>query len=127
MTPVRALLDTHALLWWIIDSPRLSEAARQVIGAESSEIYVSVASLWEARIKQRLGKLTLPANFREEITRQGFHELNVTGSDTDVLAALPLHHRDPFDRLLIAQAIGGSLTIVTADEQFAHYQVLTVG
>lgn len=123
---MRLLLDTHTLLWWLTDSPKLSRTAKRAIAKASNEVFVSVASLWEARIKQGLGKLKLPADFREEIALQGFVELNVVGTHTDILSTLPLHHRDPFDRILVAQALEGSLTIVTEDEQIAHYDVSTL-
>jgi PIN domain nuclease of toxin-antitoxin system len=124
---MRLLLDTHALLWWLSDSPRLSDGARKLISVEANEIYVSAASLWEARIKERLGKLVVPRNLRDHVAKQGFYELSISGDDTDVVENLPMHHRDPFDRMLIAQAIRHSLTIVTVDEQIAHYDVQTVG
>lgn len=121
---MRVLLDTHSLLWWLSNSPRLGAAARALVAAEDNEIFVSAASLWEMRIKQRLGKLIVPIDLRRHIAQQGFVELSVTGEDTDVLAELPMHHRDPFDRILIAQAIEHSLTIVTADRQFALYAMV---
>lgn len=87
---------------------------------------MSVASLWEAGIKQGLGKISLPADFREAIALQGFVELNVVDAHTEILSTLPFHHRDPFDRTLVAQALAGSLTIVTEDEQIARYDVATL-
>jgi PIN domain nuclease of toxin-antitoxin system len=123
---MRLLLDTHSLLWWLTDSPKLSRTAKRAIAKTSNEVFVSVASLWEARIKQGLGKLRLPADFREEIALQGFVELSVVGTHTDILSTLPLHHRDPFDRLLVAQALEGSMTIVTKDEQISRYDVSTL-
>lgn len=109
-----------------MDSPQLSRGARRAMSKASNEVFVSVASLWEARIKQGLGKLKLPSDFREEIALQGFVELNVVGTHTDILSALPPHHRDPFDRILVAQAMEGSLTIVTENEQIARYDVSTL-
>lgn len=124
---MRLLLDTHALLWWLTDSPQLSRKAKRAIEKANNEVFVSVASLWEARIKEGLGKLKLPRGFREEIALQGFVELNVTGTHTDLLRTLPFHHRDPFDRILVAQALENSLTIVTRDEQIGRYGVATLG
>lgn len=124
---MRLLLDTHVILWWLSDSPRLSDVMRALIRSEENELYVSMVTLWEIRVKEALGKLAIPAEFRGDLAEQGILELSVSGEDTDVLATLPMHHRDPFDRLLIAQAIRNSLTIVTADSRISRYGVATVG
>jgi PIN domain nuclease of toxin-antitoxin system len=121
---MRLLLDTHALLWWLSDDPQLGPRARAAIAEPEQEVLVSVASLWEARIKQSLGKLELPETFRADIAEQGFRELAVLGEHTDELMRLPAYHRDPFDRLLIAQARGAGMTLVTANENIARYDVL---
>lgn len=120
---MRLLLDTHALLWWLSDDPRLGTRARAAIAEPEHEVLVSVASLWEARIKESVGKLALPAGFRHAVADQGFRELAVLGEHTDELSRLPAHHRDPFDRLLVAQARCGGLTLVTSDESLAQYEV----
>lgn len=117
------LLDTHAVLWWLGDDRRLGARTRKAIASPGVEVLVSVVSLWEARIKQSLGKLVLPDSFRTSIGEQGFRELPILGEHTDELLRLPSHHRDPFDRLLIAQARTGGLTLVTADENIASYDV----
>lgn len=85
---------------------------------------MSVVSLWEARIKQSIGKLELPETFRADIAEQGFRELAVLGEHTDELMRLPAYHRDPFYRLLIAQARGAGITLVPVDENIARYDVL---
>lgn len=123
---MRLLLDTHVLLWWLADDRQLGPRARATIAEPEQEVLVSVVSLWEARIKQSLGKLELPETFRSAIADQGFHELAVLSEHTDELQRLPSHHRDPFDRLLIAQARGGGLTLVTGDENIARYDVARV-
>ena len=120
------LLDTHALLWWLADDPQLGRHARAAIAEPEREVLVSVASLWEARIKQSLGKLELPRAFRAAIAEQGFREFPVLGEHTDELTRLPNHHRDPFDRLLVAQARCAGLTLVTSDENIARYDVAQV-
>jgi len=120
---MRLLLDTHVLLWWLSDAPELGPRARASIAEPEQEVLVSVASLWEARLKQSLGKLELPPAFRDAIVDQGFRELAILGEHTDELMRLPLHHRDPFDRLLIAQARSGGLTLVTKDENVMCYDV----
>jgi PIN domain nuclease of toxin-antitoxin system len=123
---MRLLLDTHVLLWWLADDPQLGSRTRAIIAEPEQQVLVSVVSLWEARIKQSLGKLELPTTFREAIAEQGFHELAVLGEHTDELLRLPNHHRDPFDRLLVAQARGVGLTLVTGDENIARYDVARV-
>lgn len=120
---MRLLLDTHALLWWLSDDPRLGPRARGSIALPDVEVLVSVVSLWEARIKQALGKLDIPDSFRASIAEQGFRELPILGEHTDELLRLPSHHRDPFDRLLIAQARYAGLTLVSADDNVARYDV----
>ena len=120
---MRLLLDTHALLWWLADDPRLGQQTRAAIIEPDQEVLVSVASLWEARIKESLGKLELPDGFRAAIAEQGFRELAVRGEHTDELIRLPMHHRDPFDRLLVAQARCDALTLVTSDERVRMYDV----
>jgi PIN domain nuclease of toxin-antitoxin system len=123
---MRLLLDTHVLLWWLSDDPQLGLRARSQIAELEQEVLVSVVSLWEARIKQSLGKLELPATFRAAIAEQGFAELAVLGEHTDELLRLPNHHQDPFDRLLIAQARSSGITLVTGDENIARYDVARV-
>ena len=121
---MRLLLDTHVYLWWLQDHPRLSKAARaRIIGA--SEVFVSSASIWEAAIKTGLGKLD--ADIDEvvgEIVKSGFRELAVTAIHAARVAALPDLHRDPFDRLLIAQAMCEPLRFLTVDDMLAGYSDL---
>ena len=120
------LLDTHALLWWLDDDPTLSEAARWLIADGSNLVFVSAVSVWEIRIKQSLGKLTLPDEFRHVLKSQPFEELPLTADHAHRLAELPPLHRDPFDRMLVAQAMTERLTIVTRDPDIARYRVPTV-
>lgn len=120
------LLDTHALLWWLADDSALPASARELITDPDSTVYLSAVVMWEIRIKQAIGKLIIPEDFRRVVDDQGFTELPVTIDHTDALAALPMHHRDPFDRLLIAQAVAEGLTIVSVDESLRQYQVPVV-
>lgn len=121
---MRVLLDTHVFLWWLADSPRLSEAARRHIET-ADEVYVSSASLWEMAIKIRLGKLQADlAEVAAQITANGFVELPVLATHTLPLLALPDLHRDPFDRLLVAQAMSEPLHLLTADPVLAGYSPL---
>ena len=120
------LLDTHVLLWWLADDPRLTPAMREAIADPSTSVVVSAASAWEAAIKAAVGKLRVPDGLREELVRHGFDELPVTVEDGLAAGALPRHHADPFDRMLIAQAARRGFVLVTADRRFAAYDVLTL-
>ena len=120
------LLDTHVLLWWLADDPRLTPAMREAIADPSTSIMVSAASAWEAAIKAAVGKLTVPDGLQQELERHGFDELPVTIEDGLAAGALPRHHSDPFDRMLIAQATRRRFVVVTADRRFADYDVLTL-
>lgn len=120
------LLDTHTLIWFIDGSNELSQPARQAIETDDADNYVSIASLWEIAIKISLDKLELKTPFSQvsrQITKNGFYILPVTFEDTLLIASLPFHHKDPFDRIIIAQAITNKLTIISKDEQFSNYNV----
>jgi PIN domain nuclease of toxin-antitoxin system len=122
---VTVLLDTHVFLWWQTDSPRLKKAARQVI-AEADLVYVSAVSGWEVAIKQGVGRITLSDPFVTIVKASHFVELPIRLRHAERVAALPPHHADPFDRMLIAQANVEDATIVTHDRQFEHYDVRVV-
>jgi PIN domain nuclease of toxin-antitoxin system len=117
------LLDTHILLWWLSDDARLPRLARERLRAEDAACFVSAATLWEIGIKQALGKLDAPQGLAPVIAEEGFHGLAIGLGHAERAARLPPHHRDPFDRMLIAQAQTEGLTIMTADSQFARYDV----
>ncbi len=118
---MRLLLDTHLLLWWLEDSPSLSAQAREVIGNSENTVFVSAVSLWEIRLKQSLGKLRLPDDFMERLAAESFESLPLAGSQTRQVSLLPWLHRDPFDRMLVAQAQVEKLVLLTADEALAAY------
>jgi PIN domain nuclease of toxin-antitoxin system len=120
---LRLLLDTNAFIWWRDGSPRLSQRARDQIGDPDNDIAVSVTSLWEITIKRTLGKLRFLQDFEEVLAEEGFDLLPIGYRHLRALADLPLHHRDPFDRLLIAQALAERVPIATADRSFAVYGV----
>jgi len=124
---MKLLLDTHAFLWFIMGSSNLSETARALIEDPANENLLSVASLWEMAIKVSLGKLTLASSFDDLIPRQlglnGIELLNIKVDHTSVVATLPFHHRDPFDRLLIAQAIVEKVPMVSIDAAFDAYPI----
>ena len=121
------LLDTHAFLWWVDDAPQLTEGARAAIAKPDQVCFVSLASCWEIAIKVSLGKLTVESSLERFIAEQmainGFQPLAITLGHVARVAALPFHHRDPFDRLLVAQAVDEDLTIVSADPVFQKYGV----
>lgn len=118
----RLLLDTHVFLWWRSRADRLERAAQRAI-AEADLVFVSVASAWEAAIKRALGRLELPEPFAVGILDSGFEKLPISFGHTEGLIELPHHHRDPFDRLLIAQAKAENLTLVTHDTCMKPYDV----
>jgi PIN domain nuclease of toxin-antitoxin system len=116
------LLDTHVFIWWRENSPRLGNEARGHI-ATASVVFVSVASAWEAAIKIALGKLRLSESFEAGVVASRFDKLPIDFRHAEAVAALPRHHNDPFDRMLIAQAITERLTLVTHDRRFALYGI----
>ena len=118
---MRLLLDTHILLWWLADSPSLSDRARELIADPDNAVFVSAVSLWEIWLKHSLGKLQLPSDFEERLAGESFESLPLLADHTREVATIPWHHRDPFDRMLIAQARAANLTFVTADETASHY------
>ncbi len=124
---MRLLLDTHAFLWFIMGSVNLSVDARVLIETPTNERLLSVASLWEIAIKTSLGKLTLSAPFDELIPAQlklnGIELLNIKVDHLSTLTTLPFHHRDPFDRLIIAQTLVEKLSIISLDGAFDTYGV----
>jgi PIN domain nuclease of toxin-antitoxin system len=119
------LLDTHVVLWWLEDDARLSRSARESIAAEA-RVSVSAVTVWEIAIKKALGKLMPPVNWPDEIIEFGFDPLPITFDHAVEAGALPRHHADPFDRMLVAQARIEGLTIVTADARVAQYDVPTM-
>jgi len=122
------LLDTQAFLWWVADDPRLSKRAARAIAA--TECLLSVASCWEMAIKASLGKLTLPGAVgrfvQEQLEVNGFSLIAISLEHAAGVAELPFHHRDPFDRLLVAQALVEGLSLVSADPIFRRYGVTRV-
>src|SRR5438132_365208 len=115
------LLDTHILLWWLGNDPALSSTARKLIGDPQNAVFVSTVSLWEIWLKHSLGKLQLPEDFEEKLDGEGFESLPLMPAHAREVARLPWHHRDPFDRMLIAQARSGALQFVTADQATGAY------
>jgi PIN domain nuclease of toxin-antitoxin system len=121
---VRLLLDTHVLLWWLADDRRLKAQERRAIANREALVYVSAVSIWEIAIKKRLGRLEVDTEvLGREIEHVGMTELPVRWRHSKATAALPRHHDDPFDLMLIAQAQAEGLTVVTYDRAFEPYDV----
>jgi PIN domain nuclease of toxin-antitoxin system len=118
---LRILLDTHLLLWWLEGSPSLPAQARELIRDPENTVFVSAVSLWEIWLKQSLGKLRLPDGFMERLAAESFESLPLSASQTRQVSLLPWRHRDPFDRMLVAQAQVEKLVLLTADEALAAY------
>lgn len=122
MTASRLLLDTHVFIWWRGEPSRLPPEVKEAI-ATADLVFVSAASAWEAAIKVSLGRLELPDTIEAGVQASGFEKLTITFSHAEHAAALPSHHRDPFDRMLIAQAQLEGLTLVTHDKLLEAYDV----
>ncbi len=124
---MRLLLDTHALLWWLVDDDSLSQAARRLIERPSNTILVSAVSAWEIGIKVRLGKLPsaeeLAADFAGYLAREGFEELGISAEHGIRAGLLAGPHKDPFDRMLVAQCQAENLPLISSDTIFDSYKV----
>jgi PIN domain nuclease of toxin-antitoxin system len=119
---VRLLLDTHVVLWWLVDDPSLPEEVKSLVDHEP-DVLVSAASLWEIGIKQSLGKIVAPDDLPERVRDSGFRELSIGFAHAIAAGRLPMIHRDPFDRMLVAQARCEGLTLVTRDPWCRRYDV----
>lgn len=116
------LLDTHVVLWWLQDDDTLDSATKERLDVDP-EIFVSAATVWEVGIKQALGKLAGEGSLAEHIRDSGFAVLPISADHGIAASALPLHHRDPFDRMLIGQALVEGLTVMTRDRAFGAYDL----
>ncbi len=118
---MRLLIDTHLLLWWLTASPRLPAHAQDLIRDPENTVFVSAVSTWEIRLKQSLEKLRIPGDFSERLEAESFEKLPLTVRHTAEIADLHWHHRDPFDRMLVAQAKAEAMFLLTADTVVAKY------
>jgi PIN domain nuclease of toxin-antitoxin system len=121
------LLDAHAVLWWLADDPGLHPVARSAIADPTNDVLVSAASIWEIEIKRALGKLLAPTGLVTTIDEAGFDVLPITGRDAEQAGSLPGHHRDPFDRMLVAQADRVGAIVVSRDTAFLAYGTEVLG
>lgn len=119
------LLDTHVILWWLTDDPQLPEQIKDRLD-QDLDVRVSAASMWEIAIKQALGKIVAPADLADRIHDSGFRELPIGFVHAAAAGRLPPHHKDPFDRMLVAQARCEHLTLVTKDPRCQQYDVATL-
>lgn len=121
------LLDTHLVLWWMTgEASRISKKALAALGSDGVDPVVSAVTIWETAIKRSLGKLDAPDDLLSQLERAGVELLPITGRHADLVATLPPHHRDPFDRLLVAQATLEGLAVVSDDKQLRRYDVEVV-
>ncbi len=124
---MKILLDTHIFLWWTVDDPKLSAAVRQALESSDNLVFLSAASVWEIVIKQKLGRVRLPddpANWLQSyLTQYGLLPLAIEHSHALAIRDLPPKHRDPFDRMLVAQAVTEGMTLATADQAVRQYDV----
>ncbi len=120
---MKLLLDSHAFLWWLSDDDQLGPTTRKAIENVDSLVYVSAATAWEIALKRASGKLEAPGHIREWIEQSAFSDLPVEVEHAVASAELPWHHRDPFERLLVAQAQIEDMTLVTRDDEIRRYEV----
>jgi len=120
---LKLLVDTHAALWLLLDDDRLPKTAHRLLFGESTDCFLSAASVWEVAIKRRLRKLKAPADFHIHLRRHGIASLPIYDHHAALVADLPLHHNDPFDRLLVAQAMAEGMSILSAEEILSKYDV----
>ena len=120
------LIDTHVLLWALSDSNKLKKSIVELIEDENNVILVSIATLWELQIKESINKIKLPANFFGSLNQSGYEILPITIQHLETLKILPMYHRDPFERMLIAQANTDKLKLITQDSDICKYEVQVV-
>lgn len=123
---MRLLLDANAFVWWVTSSPRLTAIARAEIADRTNDVVVGIGAVWELAIKRALGKLHFPFDFETELHNENFGVLPINFAHLRTLDGLPFHHGDPFDRMMIAQALAEGIPIATADRRFAAYGVQIV-
>ncbi len=124
---MKLLLDTHVFLWWDANDPHLPEEYAAAIASPTNEIFVSAATVWEIAIKRSIGKLKFTGSALNAVERHGFQHLSITSAHAESAGSMPELHRDPFDRMLVAQANQENLILVTVDPQISRYPVTRFG
>ncbi len=122
----RYLLDSHIFLWWLTNAQKLESNVYNIISDSNNKIYISAATIWEISIKEALGKLKINADINSAIIESGFMELRISAKCAQATKKLPLIHKDPFDRMLISQAIEGDITLISADRFIFQYNEVKV-
>jgi PIN domain nuclease of toxin-antitoxin system len=123
---MKLLLDTHILIWWLSQDRRLSQLETDIITEPDNLIFVSAATAWEIAVKKMIGKLEAPDDLPAALAANNFLELPITIDHSQKLYQLPLHHHDPFDRIMVAQAISEDLIFMTRDAKIALYEIRTI-
>ena len=118
---MRMLLDTHTFLWWVGDSPRLPKRFRAAIAEPANDVFVSAVTVWEIAIKRRTGKISFSGGIVDEIRSQGFEPLAIVVAHAEAVERMPVLHRDPFDRMLVAQAMAEGMILLTVDAEIIKY------
>lgn len=121
MTPV--MIDSHILIWWLLDSPELKPNLKTLLANPTQKVYVSAASVWEIAIKQALGKLQGFENLPDMLAMSDFEVIDIKTHHAMYAANLPLHHKDPFDRMIIAQSVLEALMLISEDRVFSSYEM----
>ncbi|HEY4007907.1 MAG TPA: type II toxin-antitoxin system VapC family toxin [Pseudonocardia sp.] len=120
---MKLLLDTNALLWWLFELPQLGPSTRRIMADADTQVFVSAISAAEIGVKQAVGKLQAPDDLERQVAANGFTPLPMTLRHGLAVGKLPLHHRDPFDRMMVAQAHCEGLTLATADQKLGEYDI----
>jgi PIN domain nuclease of toxin-antitoxin system len=118
---MRLLLDTHTFLWWLENSPRLPRRFHAAVAEPANHVFVSAVTVWEIAIKRRTGRIVFSGGIAEEIRSQGFQPLPIAIQHAEAVEQLPIFHRDPFDRMLVAQAMAEEMILLTVDAQIIKY------
>jgi PIN domain nuclease of toxin-antitoxin system len=124
---LKLLLDTHVFIWWDDESPALADQLQEAIADPANDIYVSAVSVWEIAIKRRRGRIAFARGIKESVARNGFYDLAITPEHAEHAGGLPLYHRDPFDRMLIAQSVLEGMALATQDAAMRAYGAVTIG
>lgn len=124
---MKFLLDTHIFVWWMLESKKLDKSINNILKDSRNEVFLSIVSVWEVVIKKQKGRLKVPKDWKETLLESNFSILPVNLRHTYAIEKLPQYHKDPFDRILVAQAITEKCTLITDDEKVKKYKIPTIG